>query len=99
TQEKLRLQCTYVCRSQSCPLSTHKFRKPLRSQLASRTGSASIAPTVALRPVAHITAMPVLDDEIKERLASDLLRHGERIGLIDPHERSMNGDAFVEAQG
>ena len=42
--------------------------------------------------------MAVLDDEIKKCLAADLLRHGESVGLVDPHQRGMDGDAFVETK-
>ena len=42
--------------------------------------------------------MAILDDEIKKCFAPDLLGHGEGTGLIDPHQRRMDGHAFVEAE-
>jgi hypothetical protein len=42
--------------------------------------------------------MTVLNDEIKKRLASDPLRQGEGVGLVNPHQWSVDDDAFVEAK-
>jgi hypothetical protein len=42
--------------------------------------------------------MAVLDDEIKECFAPNLLGHGEGVGLVDPHQRGVDSHALVEAE-
>src|SRR5438045_3558583 len=47
----------------------------LRPQLASRAGAAAVAPGVALVAAAAVAAMRVLEDELHELVAAELLRH------------------------
>ena len=42
--------------------------------------------------------MAVLDDEIKQGFAADLLRHGKSVGFVDPHQRGVDGHALVETE-
>src|SRR5262249_6347062 len=42
--------------------------------------------------------MALLDDEIKKCFSADLLGHGERVGLVDPHQGSMDGDTRVQTK-
>ena len=68
----------FSMRSCSCSfVRLHECRKPLRPQLAGRALAAAIAPVVAVRAVAQIAAMGVLDNEVEQGLPADLLGHGE----------------------
>ena len=42
--------------------------------------------------------MGFLDNEIEECLPAEFVGHGEGIGLVDPHQRGMDGEALVEAE-
>ena len=60
--------------------------------------AAAVAPVVAVAAVAQVTAMAVLDHEIKEGLAAQIFGQREGAGLVDPHQRRMQCEALVEAE-
>src|SRR6185369_3914079 len=89
--------------SGACPFrsrlpSSRKFLKTLSAQLARRAFAAAVTPVVALGAVPQITAMALLDDEIKKCFSADVLRHGKGVGFVDPHQGSMDADTLVEAE-
>src|SRR5437879_3963225 len=67
------------------------------SQLARRTLAAARPPLVALA-LAKVAGVSLLDDDIDERLAAELLGQGEGRRLVDPHERRLQHEAPVHAQ-
>src|SRR5262249_62013845 len=79
--------------------SAPELGKAFRSEFAGRAGAAAIPPVMAPIAIAQITAMAVLNDEIKKCFAADLLRHGESVGFIHPHQRGVDGDVLIEAEG
>src|SRR5262245_20742931 len=97
-QEKCRPRCLCVSHCPSCVPSVPEFREPVGSKSAGRARAAAIAPFVALCTIAHVTAMAVLDDGIKKRFTADLLRHRKCVGLIYPHQRSVDRHPPVETE-
>src|SRR6266853_5655739 len=72
-------------------------RVAVLSQLAGGAFAAAPAPLVPF-PVAEIAGVGEFKDDIDERLAAEFLRHLESRGLVDPHERRLDGAAPVHAQ-
>src|SRR5262249_49611385 len=97
-REKCRPRRSCVSRCSSRLLSAPELGKAFRSEFAGRAGAAAIPPVMAPIAIAQITAMAVLNDEIKKCFAADLLRHGESVGFIHPHQRGVDGDALIEVE-
>src|SRR5258706_2556971 len=74
------------------------IRKSFFSQLAGGTLAAAVAPGMLLRALAQVAGVRLVDDEIHERLAAELLRHAPGLGLREPHERRLGREARVHAQ-
>ena len=70
----------------------------LGAELASRAGAAAIAPGVALAPLAAIAGVGVLDDEIGERIAAELVRKLPGLCLGEPHQRRVDDEGDFGAE-
>src|SRR6266508_1394673 len=67
-------------------------------QPTGRTGAAAIAPIVPVRAVAEIAGVGVLDQQVDEWVAADLMREREGRRLVDPHQRRMDDEAAIHAE-
>src|SRR3954471_12890187 len=54
----------------------------LLAQVARRAEAAAIAPRVTLGALAHVAGMGVLDDEVNQRIASEILGEGPGLRLV-----------------
>src|SRR5216683_1595394 len=86
-----------IARFSACSARGAIARMAVFSELARRTLAAARPPLVALA-LAEIAGVSLLDDDIDERLAAELLGQGEGRGLVDPHERRLQHEAPVHAQ-
>src|SRR5262245_11745331 len=90
--------CIIVSPYRLALLSCLPARKSIGPQLAGRAGPAAIAPVVASRTVAQIAGVGLLDQEIDEILAGNLLPERERCRLVDEHQRRMDHEAPLHAE-
>ena len=67
-----------------------------RSQFARRALAAAIAPGMAMRPVAEVAGVRVLDDEVDEPFAAKARRQLPRSGLVEEHQRRFDRHWPVE---
>src|SRR6185369_953339 len=70
----------------------------LAAQIARRAHAAAPAPLVAVLAVAEVARVAVLDDELDQRLAAELLGERPGLGLVEPHQRRVDRDRAVEAE-
>src|ERR1700704_6216880 len=73
-------------------------RKSIGPQPAGRAAPAAIAPVVAPRAVAQIAGVGLLDQEIDEILAGNLVPERKGRRLVDEHQRRMDDEAALHAE-
>lgn len=61
-----------------------------RPELACLTGTAPVAPGMAMRSVAQVAGVRVFHNQINQRLATQAMRKSPCVGLVDPHQRRFN---------
>src|SRR5205809_2554795 len=70
----------------------------LAAQVARWAHAAAVAPLVAVLAVAEIARVRVLDDEVDQRLAAELLGHRPGLCLVEPHQRRVDHHRGVHAE-
>ncbi len=73
------------------------FRCP-RPQLTRRAGAAAVAPVVAVRAVAEVAGVGLLEDQVEQRRSAEVLRQFEGRRLVDPHQRRVQNKAALHAE-
>ena len=70
----------------------------LGAQVAGRTGAAAIAPIVQHVARALVAGVGVVDDDVDQRLAAQVLGHLPGLGLVYPHQRRGDAQAALQPQ-
>src|SRR5437868_14428042 len=70
---------------------------PLRTQRAGGAYTAAIAPIVTSAALAEITGVGVFADQIDQPCPAELIGEFPRVGLVQPHQRHVQFEAFVHA--
>src|SRR5215475_11504917 len=70
----------------------------LAPQRAGRAAAAAVTPVVPVRAVAHVAGMRVLQHDMHELGATDLVDKRKSLRLVDPHQRRVDHEALLHAE-
>src|ERR1700761_4036665 len=74
-----------------------RFVSPL-AQAACGALTATEAPVVQFRALADVTRMRLDANQFNECVAAKRMREAPRIGLVEPHQRRLEGEAAIHAE-
>src|SRR3954447_10391046 len=78
-------------------LAVQIFPPPLRTQRAGGAFTAAIAPVVTGTALAEIASVGMFADQIDQPCPAELIGEFPRVGLVQPHQRHVQFEAFVHA--